>query len=281
MPHKHSPEARLARRRRAFRLGFLRSSATGKRWIQVDSEVANAARVSARSLEFHAKHDLASGISHHFARNATWEARNHISSHERNLAMKTHQQAGALKHTIGEKAIKSCSRPAASCGVPDLVWADVDDHICGEDALADWHDVKTKDEFDPWRGSRLPPPSATTSSVECSWTGYRLLQRMDALERRVAVLEVVGSHGIASTPSAPPSDTASVKASASTTSSGTASTPCSSKRESSEKEKEKEDTPKVRMVFRCARCRYFIHGEDSCPWHPKVGGRYEVYTGKH
>jgi hypothetical protein len=98
MVHKYSPDALIRRRDRAYNLGFLVAKPSGTDLVCVPHVVAARTRTMAQSLVVHDRHDAVCGQHSHFARNATFHAKPHVSEDEFAFASSLHKKANAAKH---------------------------------------------------------------------------------------------------------------------------------------------------------------------------------------
>ena len=117
MPHLHSPAARLRRRERAVRRGYLAPGAGHDcKFVAVAAAVAPRIRQMARSVELHLAHEQLAGRTFHYARTATGAVAERLSPDEARAAFRAHSLANQAKHSTGPAKRSS-----------GLAWADVSD----------------------------------------------------------------------------------------------------------------------------------------------------------
>jgi len=135
MPHKHSATKLVERRRRAVELGYVvPRPATGKSYIEVDTNIVSRVRAMAASLATHRSHELLAGRNFHFARHASAAVQDRIGSCMHRPASRVQRAANRAKHH----------------------------HVSGEDPSK--HKETNGPMPDPWLGAKLPVACLRTSS---------------------------------------------------------------------------------------------------------------------
>ena len=166
MPHVYSEEARVRRRDRAARLGYVEPRPKGHRYILVEARYEQAVRAACGSLRMHFEHDDLTKEQHHHGRLATLCAKQFgaIGENEFDEANRWHRRAGRLKHGISRWRVK----PDASddVGDTDVVYMN-----------------------DPWAGKELPRSTFVASSRDndnddmwSEWALRRVSGRGEAVE---------------------------------------------------------------------------------------------------
>ena len=107
MPHTHSAEARSRRFHRAYCRGYITSTGSGRRWLNVSAAIFSELKVISESLERHFNDQLFTGRTHHFARAAAFDsfASGMTTKEQLVAASSLHRRANRAKHKPGLRPI--------------------------------------------------------------------------------------------------------------------------------------------------------------------------------
>ena len=118
MPHRHSADARMRRRKRAERRCYITSAPSGCRHIAVEMALVQRVKDMASSLRLHSEHNQISGRPAHFARQAALNAAASIGPLQANCAMAVHRRANRAKHDWSQSQASKKVQPQTSCIFP-------------------------------------------------------------------------------------------------------------------------------------------------------------------
>lgn len=147
MVHTYSEAAWARRRQRAIERGFIQQRPPSSRYMMVETALLETMKCMYRSIVLHREHDAMIGMSHHFARLASREARfeGMIGDEQYEVATRVHRRAGRAKHEVSKRMVDVSARRDGD----DLVFC-----------------------VDPWKG-KVFPKQPVPLELDDPWAAWR------------------------------------------------------------------------------------------------------------